>query len=321
VKKTSNIFLALLITFLTALSYGKSYGFTIVEPPDISLVEQEMITIVIIKSDEGSVDSFLISNSKNTSDNQNIPVVKGRNFICKIIDLKLGTNEIVVTSIKGGKSIESKKITIYNRSDLSKEFRVNPPEFKRNPFHLESRESVCRPCHPMDLSEKDIKPLKPQDSVCYPCHYKITEYKHVHGPAARWVCLACHEKTSSPAKYATQKPDKTICYTCHENEKNKWAPKKFVHGPVATGRCSICHNAHASNNDFWLKKSTWNLCVTCHTEMATGKHTVAPFALFGKHPTKGVKDPLRPGKRLTCASCHNPHTANTKDLQVLRQMS
>lgn len=312
-KKTLNNFLALLAFFFLVLSFSNSYGFIIVEPQDKILVERELITFVI-KADDGSADSFSISGSNRPSNDLNIPIVKGRNFICKTIELKLGTNEIIVTSIKNGRIIESKTITIFNRSDLSSKFRVNPPDFKIDPFHLENRENVCRPCHQMDSSDKDLKPLKPQDSVCYPCHYKITEYKHVHGPAAKWACLACHENTSSPLKYITPKPEKPLCYKCHENEKDKWAPKKFVHGPVATGRCSICHNPHASNYDFWLKKSTWNLCVTCHVEMGTGKHTVAPFALFGKHPTKGVKDPLRPGKRLTCASCHSPHTSNTKDL-------
>lgn len=299
--------------FFVIFSSSTLYGFTIVEPQDNLLVEQQVLTL-IINADDDSIDSFTVSNNNKTSSHQNIRTVKGHNFICNSIKLRSGPNEIVVTSIKNGTRLESKKLTIFSRSDLSKKYRVPPPEFKKNPFHVQNREAVCRPCHQMDVSEKDMNPPKPKDSSCYPCHYKITEYKHVHGPAAKWACLACHEKDSSPIKYITPIPEKPLCYKCHENEKNKWVSKKFVHGPVATGRCSICHDSHGSNYDFWLKKSTWYLCVTCHVEMGTGKHTVAPFALFGKHPTKGVKDPLRPGKRLTCASCHNPHTSNTKDL-------
>ncbi|MCL4536836.1 MAG: cytochrome c3 family protein, partial [Nitrospirae bacterium] len=143
---------------------------------------------------------------------------------------------------------------------------------------------------------------------------KITEYGYVHGPAARWDCLSCHDKNSKPVKYVTQKPDRDLCFVCHKEQKEEWTPKKYWHGPTATGKCTICHNPHASNNPFWLRKPTWNLCVTCHEERGSGRHVIAGFVFGSTHPTKGRPDPIRPGKELSCASCHNPHASNSKSL-------
>jgi len=166
----------------------------------------------------------------------------------------------------------------------------------------------------MKISEKDIKPQRPVDSMCYPCHKKITGYGYVHGPAATWNCLSCHDRNAKPVKYITQKPDRDLCFVCHKEKKEEWMPKKYWHGPTATGKCTICHNPHATNNISWLKKPSWDLCITCHEDRASGRHVVAGFVFGSSHPTKGRPDPLRPGKELSCASCHNPHAANSRAL-------
>jgi predicted CXXCH cytochrome family protein len=95
------------------------------------------------------------------------------------------------------------------------------------------------------------------------------------------------------------------CMKCHAELMNGL----FKHGPVDAGYCIVCHSPHASAQRAVLKKPAWELCTTCHSEKATEVHVVV-----GKHrpshPTRKVRDPMRPGKRLTCASCHEPHSAD-----------
>lgn len=98
---------------------------------------------------------------------------------------------------------------------------------------------------------------------------------------------------------------KETCMTCHLNI----VSGEFKHGPVDAGYCSLCHDPHASHNPAWLRKSAWDLCTTCHADLASGVHVVAGFVSGSTHPTKGKRDTARPGKRLSCASCHAPHSA------------
>ena len=97
---------------------------------------------------------------------------------------------------------------------------------------------------------------------------------------------------------------KEACLQCHAGIDSK----KFKHGPVDAGYCTLCHDPHASPYWAWLRKPTWSLCTTCHTEKASGAHVVAG------HPTRNKSDPSRPGKRLSCASCHEAHSAVSHQL-------
>ena len=49
-------------------------------------------------------------------------------------------------------------------------------------------------------------------------------------------------------------------------------------------------------------------CVDCHEDMADTPHPVPT------HPISGVPDPSRPGKELTCSSCHDPHGSDHSSL-------
>jgi predicted CXXCH cytochrome family protein len=114
----------------------------------------------------------------------------------------------------------------------------------------------------------------------------------------------------TPAKRASTV--KETCLKCHANVLSR----RFKHGPVEAGYCVLCHDPHASPNPAWTRKPTWDLCTTCHTNMQNDVHVVAGFATGKTHPTKGKRDPARPGKRLTCSSCHDPHSAVTPYLLV-----
>jgi len=103
---------------------------------------------------------------------------------------------------------------------------------------------------------------------------------------------------------------KETCLKCHEGVLSG----KFKHGPVTAGLCNLCHDPHASPNPAWLRKPTWELCTTCHADRATGVHVVSGFVSAGSHPTRDKRDPARRGKRMSCASCHDPHSADNRDL-------
>lgn len=303
-------YILLIILSSASTSWSSTGKFSIIEPPDKTLFESELMALTV-KVNSSEIDAIDIKQDGTTV---TIPVKKGSKFICKTLRLKYGPNEIVVSAKAKGEIAESKKIAVFYQSDVSKKHHTHPPVFQRRPFHQKNREGICRECHTMKLAEKYPKPIKPKDSICYQCHKEITAYKNVHGPAARWDCLTCHNKDSRPIKYTTPKPDRRLCFVCHKERKEVWTQKKYWHGPTATGKCTICHNPHASNNIFWLKKPIWNLCVTCHEDKASGRHVIAGFVYGSTHPTKGWPDPARPGRKLSCASCHNPHASNSRFL-------
>ncbi len=100
------------------------------------------------------------------------------------------------------------------------------------------------------------------------------------------------------------------CFRCHDGILSG----AFKHGPADAGYCNLCHDPHASPYPAWLRKESWDLCVTCHAEKASGRHVVAGYSIGTSHPTKDRRDVSRPGKRMSCASCHEPHSAETRDL-------
>lgn len=104
--------------------------------------------------------------------------------------------------------------------------------------------------------------------------------------------------------------EEETCKKCHPD----MITEPFKHGPVDAGYCTVCHDPHASNYPAWTRKSSYRLCTTCHAEKKTGGHVVAGIGRGLSHPTKKKHDPARPGKRLSCPSCHAPHSARTRDL-------
>ncbi len=287
-----------------------SEGFTVVEPLDGSSFEWELVTVVVRLRTEG-VEGVLVRVGEGET---RVPLSEGRRYICLTVTLEYGPNEIVVSTEAGGEVVESERLRVFYRSDVSKEYRVIPPGFRRRPFHLRSREDNCRGCHRMDVTETDLKPVRSVDSLCHRCHGRITAYSNVHGPAAKWDCLRCHDPASSPLRYETPKPDRDLCFRCHEEKRQQWKTRKYFHGPAATGKCSICHNPHGSENIFRLRKPIWDLCVSCHEEKGSGRHVLAGFVFGDAHPTRGRPDPVRYGRELVCSSCHDPHASNSRYL-------
>ena len=135
----------------------------------------------------------------------------------------------------------------------------------------------------------------------------------VHGPVSEGECLECHTPHSgSKAKLLLNKPP-DLCFTCHESEMFKG---RIVHSPVAGGECMSCHTAHAGEK-FLLPKSLNAVCKDCHSDQANGKHVLAGFR-GGGHPVDGKDDPSSPGTKMSCLSCHFPHSSDIARLLVVR---
>jgi predicted CXXCH cytochrome family protein len=167
-------------------------------------------------------------------------------------------------------------------------------------------------------------PAGAQDNPCLACHAALAGKKEVHA-AVRMGCQTCHSEidTSAVPHKSTGKIAKglsaeapALCANCHDK---KLFEGKVTHGPVAAGMCVGCHDPHASDYIGLLKKAPAALCLDCHPEVKQGPHVIAGFSRSGHplgEPFKGkeAEDPLRPGKKFYCASCHEPHRSELPKL-------
>lgn len=230
--------------------------------------------------------------------------------VCKILTLDQGENTLTVTGYLQEKEVGKRSLSLFFAAKYSRDKSVPPPDYQDAPFHTAMGEALCADCH-----KELIQPAKTTTvgSPCNQCHPYITVKKLQHGPVAAGDCTSCHT-FSDKNKYAIAKPLKKLCFTCHEEVMGPWAEMKYVHGPTATGDCSICHNPHSSNEKFFLRTKTNVLCIGCHEEKATGKHVIASYVFGNTHPVSGSRNPMKPDRAFSCASCHSPHAANTKEM-------
>jgi predicted CXXCH cytochrome family protein len=176
--------------------------------------------------------------------------------------------------------------------------------------------------------------IKGMPDLCYGCHEEAKfKGSSIHKPVSGGMCKVCHNPHGSDySKLLTSAPS-DLCYNCHEKEKFN---KKYTHKVINVIGCAACHNAHASNNPSLLSNPINEVCAVCHKAQSSGLHIVS---LPGRtiHPIKDVKDistlkmikvpdpknpkvqvevpdPNVPGKELSCASCHNPHSSDYSKL-------
>ncbi|MBI5206028.1 MAG: hypothetical protein HZA11_14035 [Nitrospirae bacterium] len=173
-------------------------------------------------------------------------------------------------------------------------------------------EMGCDTCHQPVKGMKhpqqkgSIKLSHEVPALCYICHDETRfKGKFVHSPVSGGMCSSCHNVHQSDFSRILVLAVPNLCYNCHENKTGK----KHVHAPTAKGQCNLCHNAHASNTTSLLMTLHLNdLCVSCHRKHAVGTHVLRGF--MGNHPMWKKPDPSRPGKEMTCASCHDPHASD-----------
>ncbi len=304
-----------------AISADAGYAQDIVTvhyPPD-RIIKHDGLLGVSFSVAEGMADKAVVR--VNSEIVREISTLKRVN--CFSIHLEPGENTVEFAALKDNVLINKMVRYVYLRAELIGAYRKPPSEYRRDSFHSGTW-GLCTECHhQLEPTDADKKPVNvatltaegtgdnngENTSTCYSCHKGIMSYPFVHGPAAVWSCLSCHDENSTP-RYAVAKPDTDVCFKCHLDQKTLWLNKKYTHGPVTLGKCSICHSPHASNNAFNLYKRTWDLCVNCHYEMGSGRHILGDSFSQKGHPTKERDDPVRKGKELSCASCHDAHASN-----------
>ncbi|MCK5138953.1 MAG: hypothetical protein KAQ85_03850 [Thermodesulfovibrionia bacterium] len=328
VKKIFFLFLSIVLFCITA--EGSQNIITLNYPPDKTIMDLDLLSIST-SIPQGSADLVKVS----VNNEEKVRFIPSREFECFSVFLVPGVNRIDITAIKKDKQIDKLTLHVFRRSALVSEYKDAPSDYRKDYFHMEDR-SQCSACHILEWRDTDKRSIdmatfsdevleKDKEaatisSTCYSCHKGITSYPYVHGPASVWSCLTCHVPDAKP-KYSVKKPDTEVCFNCHLEQKQDWTARKYIHGPVNTGNCAICHSPHASQYSFNLVEPTWDLCVSCHAGKETGRHIIAGYVYSDSHPTRGKPEPLRKGKELSCASCHNPHASDYPRLWALNARS
>ncbi len=314
--------LSILLLLLLAASSGNAQNNTsiqIIQPENKSRFVGESSTFVIdAKFEEADTIVITQENNKTTT----LKVKAQKNTHCKTITLHPGQNIVSVSLYKDEKLVDKIDRDLYFLSELFEGVGEDEAEeYKLRFFHQDAKEKKCASCHDMtsNIPTNNEALEDVTKTTCYKCHGGMINTKNTHAPAANWLCLDCHDgkfgeynmADKGASKYLVADPVAKTCGSCHDTV-DGWQSSKFGHGPVNDGRCERCHNPHGSDNEFFLRKNIWDLCTTCHAEKADGKHVI-PQIGFGRvtkdggHPTRGRKDPVRPGRELTCSGCHDPH--------------
>jgi predicted CXXCH cytochrome family protein len=272
---------------------------------------------LVVAADPAKIDriSFAINKkspviSEISSEKKGI-LSGGMAYQCSLATLEAGDNKIIFYGYWRGKKVAEQERQIYYAEKYSKDKSSPPSDYRHQIFHTAQNESVCLECH-AELGQADKKVNALNESPCYRCHAYEVAGRDKHGPAAVGDCTACHNP-GGKEKYAVEKPIKKLCSTCHDDAVTTWEAMKYLHGPAATGDCSICHSPHSSDERFFLYKKTNVLCIGCHEEKASGRHVVAGFS-GRSHPVAGKSNPLKPDRAYSCAACHSPHAANSREL-------
>jgi len=173
---------------------------------------------------------------------------------------------------------------------------------------------LCTNCHNPHASDLPKLLLAEAADLCYTCHDKKKfSGKYMHPPVGIGLCTKCHMIHQSDNEKLLVKEPPALCYDCHKKDA---FTKKNVHVPVEGGLCLICHKPHAGDSLGLLKKEPVSLCSECHANVRRKPHAIVGMLESGHPlgiPKKGKKnadDPMRPGKRFYCGSCHNPHSSD-----------
>jgi predicted CXXCH cytochrome family protein len=163
----------------------------------------------------------------------------------------------------------------------------------------------------MQSSAAELKSATTASNPCASCHKRMFNAKFVHGPEGVFQCIDCHDRNSAPNRWQVSKDEVTLCGECHTDKIAEIKKDAFVHGPVASGSCTVCHDPHASEQPAQLHAPINALCSGCHGSVAKGQHVVRGVSGQG-HPLDQGSDPLRPGRTMSCASCHDPHGGSSE---------
>ncbi|MGK2945090.1 MAG: cytochrome c3 family protein [Desulfuromonadales bacterium] len=178
----------------------------------------------------------------------------------------------------------------------------------------------CLTCHQQSAKPWGIGfPKVKSQELCFKCHTSKSSWfsrEVIHGPLHLGGCTLCHNPHGENHRYQLwAEGSLALCITCHGDKQNLVSKKDrvpYVHGILLGEGCVACHNPHASDQEFMLHKPINTLCLGCHSRQSkfSSGHPVP------RHPVAGSAEHLRPGRELSCSSCHNPHGSSHKYMLI-----
>ena len=192
--------------------------------------------------------------------------------------------------------------------------------------HIASAQEAAE--HPF-IEAKELK-----TETCLMCHTDKKKGKFVHSVMAMG-CEACHQAASKDNKttITLMAPATDLCHQV--------AKEDVMHAPYEKHQCVVCHDPHSSNFVAHTREATNALCLQCHLTRPIKGATVslaggievpseevkqAPKLMLDAlhqnghpwigHPVGGRPDPLHPGEKMSCLSCHQPHSSTQENLII-----
>jgi hypothetical protein len=176
---------------------------------------------------------------------------------------------------------------------------------------------LCNFCHGSGQIISDVHPLKPlTEGMEIPEDWPLDADGKLN-------CNTCHympfggfpdEENPKHLRGGPYQNRNDICWTCH-------APEDFrttnPHADIAAGGgCTYCHSSQPrEGKKVEFKGDIVLLCIRCHDDQyhpASHDHTGVPSEDWVESIPKD-KFPLDRVGRITCATCHNPHSKEGED--------
>ncbi len=191
---------------------------------------------------------------------------------------------------------------------------------------------LCLSCHYVNsvIHGKEVKTV---GTLTHPTGKKVKEKVKLPLPDGKLSCTTCHDphhayNDSKKGKFL-RKERLSLCYDCHKEQSDV---KKGAHAEIdkkkwKKGDCAACHNVHNAKGGYLsrvvygeispMEPPVDGFCLACHDPEGMAKHKIKE-SVFNEHPV-GVKNPAReklPGKRVSCVTCHEPHTHTEELLRI-----